>query len=207
MLTGTFHVGDPVSIKLTFDPSTPATGAIPTITAYDYITFDVTFGSYTASYVPDGAPLTTLVVVNNGNTGLGTADAFNASGFDQSAGAPVSGLLLQEAFFTLFDFTQTVFSDTSLPSSLNLGDFQTKVAGMQFCTNLACGVDANPNQVQATIRSLTVVGTAPEPTTWTLALLGLCAVAATRFKCPHQRHSLLGIGVAGLGFSRRRRAN
>ena len=152
------------------------------VAAYDYIQFDVTFGSYTATYVPDAAHLSTMVVVNNFDEGLGPSDAFGANGFDESAGAPVNGLPLQSAFVSLFDFTQTVFSDTSLPSSLNLADFQTEVAGMQFCTELSCGSTTNPNQVQATIQSLRVVGTAPEPATLVLTLLSLCAVAANRFR-------------------------
>lgn len=188
MLTGTFQVGDPVSIKLIFDPSTPVTGAIPNIAAYDFIQFDLTFGSYTVSYLPNTGTLTSITVVNNGNTGLGMADGFGASGFD-TAGAPVNGLLLQSGFFSLFDFNQVVFSNTSLPSSLILSDFQTMVAGLQFCTDLHCGVNSNPNDVFATIQSLAVVGTAtaPEPPTWVLVLLGLCAMASTKFCTRSQR--------------------
>lgn len=172
MITGTFHVGDAVSIRLTFDPSTPAiTGSGPNLAAYDFTQFDVAFGSYTATYVPDAAHFSAMTVVNNATTGLGTADAFGANGFDQSAGPPVNGRLLQTAFVSVFDFTQTVFSDASLPSSLNLADFQPKVAGMQLCTDLSCGTTSNPNQVQATIRSINVVGTAPEPATLVLTLL------------------------------------
>jgi hypothetical protein len=192
MISGTFHLGDPVSIKLTFDPASPPFGALADRAAYDFIRFDLTFGSYTASYLPDAGHTNFITIINNGSTGLGTADAFGATGFDPSTGVPVAGLLLESAFVSLFDFTQTVFSGLSLPSSLDIGDFQTMVAGLQFCTNSGCGIDANPSQVNATIDSLTVVGTAPEPATRELAMLSLVAAVFIRSLAGLKRPRLPG---------------
>ena len=112
-------MGDPVSIRLTFDPSIPA---VIGVAAYDYIQFGATVGTYTATYVPDVSHISEITALNNSNSGLGMADGFGATGFDQSAGPPVSGLLLQSAFVSVFDFAQTIFNDTILPSSLNLAD-------------------------------------------------------------------------------------
>ena len=78
----------------------------------------------------------------------------------------------------LSDSTQSVFSDDSLPTSLNLADFDLAfIAVLLFPqTN-----DFN-TRVDATITSLTVtvVPEVPEPTTLALACLGLVGVACVR---------------------------
>jgi hypothetical protein len=181
-LAGTFQIGDAVSVDLSYDLAAPAfPGSNSKDAAYDLISLDLNFGAYSASYHTDPGHNTFVGVTNNDQTGLGVADAMGGSAFVTGGGAQVAGLPLQQGFVSLFDFTQTVFSDTSLPAALNLADFQTAVAGLQFCADPGCGLGSNPSQVEAMIDSLAVVVVSvPEPASAALALLGLgAALAAT----------------------------
>lgn len=121
------------------------------------------------------------VVQNNEQSGLGVADAFGATAWQTGGGAPVAGLPLQQAFASLFDFTQTVFHDAALPSALNLSEFQTAAAGLAFCTNPGCGVGSGYSAIQGEIDSLAFSPAptpAPIPEPASLALLGLGCCAA-----------------------------
>src|SRR5262245_28107804 len=52
LLTGTFAVGDPISDILTFDPAAVDTDPNPATGRYQYISFQLQFGSYVASSLP-----------------------------------------------------------------------------------------------------------------------------------------------------------
>jgi len=181
LIAGTFHVGDVASVVLTYDSATSAyTGSTSSRAAYDLIELAVTFGSYTASYPTDPAHLAFVTMINNDTTGLGIADTIGGTGFGTFAGPAVAGLPLRTAFVSLFDFTQTVFGSTALPTTLNLADFQTRVAGLQFCNRDGCGIGTDDSEVMATIDSLTIAGSVPEPSSSSLASLGLCALLAAQ---------------------------
>lgn len=70
----------------------------------------------------------------------------------------------------LFDFTESVFADTQLPTSFDLADFQTRVAGLLFCCQAAGSA-----QVTAQIDAFNAVTAVAEPTSLSLVLacLGL----------------------------------
>lgn len=181
-LIGTFRVGDPVSIKLIYDP---AAGDLiapnPNNAGYPYLGFELTFGGYSAAF---GTQFPNSVgILNNTNQGLGPADAFGASAFQTGAGAPVGGLPLQQGFVTLWDFTQTAFDDTTLPATPPFSAFSYRVAGLTFCSNSGCGVGSNMSTVFADIDSMRAVTTVPEPATVTLVL----AAAAVLFRRVYRR--------------------
>jgi hypothetical protein len=185
VLAGTFHVGDAVTVDLSYDLAAPAyAGSTSSIAAYDLIALDLNFGVYNANYHTEPGQNTFVDMINNATTGLGVADAFGGSAFVTGGGAAVAGLPLQQGFISLFDFTQTVFNGTALPSALNLADFQTAVAGLQFCTDPGCGVGSSPSQVLAKIGSLGVAVDpgpfpVPEPSTAALLLVSLVATRVT----------------------------
>lgn len=180
-LTGTFGFGDPVSIRLVYDAATPdALPADPNLAVYDFISFDLRFGSYTASFSSNAAGGVGIVVLNNADQGLGPADAFGASAAGSGAGAPVGGLPLQQGFVSLWDFTQTAFTGTSLPAPPAFDQFSYRVAGMTFCTSSGCGVGQNPNSVFAEITSMSSVTAVPEPAIWALMLPALAMVGLRR---------------------------
>ena len=172
-LTGTFQPGDAVSITLSYDPSTPdLIPPNPQRAGYGYISFDLKFGSYSVSF---GTQFPNSVGVENDvNESLGPSDAFGASAFQTGAGPSVGGLPLQQGFVTLWDFTQTAFSDTSLPASPSFAAFSYRVAGLTFCSNSGCGVGSNMNTVFADISSMNSV---PEPASAALMLAGVTLVA------------------------------
>jgi MYXO-CTERM domain-containing protein len=180
-LTGTFHPGDAVSIVLSYDPA--AQDLIPpnpTNAGYPYLAFDLMFGGYSASFgtqFPNG-----VGVLNDTDQGLGPADAFGASGFQTGAGAPVGGLPLQQGFVTLWDFTQTAFSGTSLPAAPSFGAFSYRVGGLTFCSNPGCGVGSNMSSVFADISAMSVVTSVPEPPSAALVLLSVVAIVALRVR-------------------------
>jgi len=174
-LTGTFTPGDPVSIMLVYDPAAADLIAPnPNQAGYPYISFDLTFGSYTATF---GTQFPNSVgVLNNTDQGLGRADAFGASAFQTGAGAPVGGLPLQQGFVSLWDFTQTAFDSTSLPAVPSFAAFSYRVGGLTFCSNPGCGVGSNFSTVFADIGSMSGVTTVPEPATAALLLVGIAVV-------------------------------
>jgi hypothetical protein len=195
LVADSFHVGDAASVALVYDSAAVALpGSTSSRAGYDLIELDVTFGGYAASYPTDPAHLSFMTMINNDSTGLGTADTIGGTGFGAFAGPAVAGLPLRSAFVSLFDFTQTVFGDTTLPTSLNLADFQTRVAGLQFCANAGCGVGSDESEVSATIDSLTIAGTVPELPSSLLVALGLCALLATQVR--RRRPTTVGLPPA-----------
>lgn len=171
-LTATFQSGDPVSITLVYDPA--AADLIPpnpTNAGYPYISFDLAFGSYTASFGPQFP--NNVGVLNNVDQGLGPADAFGASAFQTGAGAAVGGLPLQQGFVTLWDFTQTAFGGTALPVTPSFSAFSYRVGGLTFCSSSGCGVGSNMNTVSADIGSMSAVTAVPEPGTAALLVAGI----------------------------------
>lgn len=178
-LTGTFRVGDPVSIKLVYDPAAADLIAPnPNNAGYPYVSFDLTFGGYSASF---GTQFPNSIgVLNNTNQGLGPADAFGASAFQTGVGAPVGGLPLQQGFVSLWDFTQAVFDDTTLPAVPPFSAFSYRVAGLTFCSNPGCGVGSDMSTVFADIGSMRAITTVPEPATVTLVLAGVALLCRCR---------------------------
>jgi PEP-CTERM motif len=171
-LTGAFSPGASVSITLTYDPLAPAVpGSSSSNSAYPYISFDLQFGSYHASFAPQ--PLNSIVVLNNTDQGLGPADAFGASATRPSNGDSVGGLPLQQGFVSLWDLTETAFSQASLPQAPTFSAFGLRVAGLSFCAVPSCGSNSNPSQVSADIDSMAAVTAVPEPATVALLLSGL----------------------------------
>ena len=182
-LTSRFTTGDPISIVLSFDSSTPnVIPGTPGRAAYAYTRFDVQFGSYAVSFPNDITLGNGIAVLDNFHTALGQSDGFGPSAFGAGSGAPVGGIPLRQGFFSLFDFTQTVFSDTSLPTLLTLGDFQTRVAGLGFCSDPSCA-GAAAHYVFADINSFSnITGSVPEPNSMVLLSAGLGVLTPMMFR-------------------------
>jgi hypothetical protein len=176
-LSAGFQPGETITITLRYDPATPDLIAPnPNQAGYAYLAFDLRFGAYAASF---GSQFpNSVAVLNNVDQGLGLADAFGASAFETGAGPAVAGLPLQQGFFTLWDFSQTAFANTGLPVAPSFDAFSYRVAGLSFCSNASCGVGSNASSVYASITSMAVTTTVPEPATAALVLAGLAALAA-----------------------------
>jgi hypothetical protein len=199
-LAGTFHLGDAAHVTVVYDTTTPAAAtslANPTEAIYDFISFGIQFGGYTASFATGASatnPLSSEIIVANDSTYVNTqnpfapADAFAVSSFGLGTGAAVTGVPLAQGFLTLLDATSTALNSLALPSALSLAQFGTlDAAGLSFCKDSSCGVGSLLGIVEATLTSLSVTtsgpgNTAPEPGTVSLVLsaVGLMAFARRR---------------------------
>ena len=183
-LAGTFHVGDPVSVTLRYDPATPVVASSPYGAVYDFLQFQMSFGSYQATFTSSAADNMGWVGIGNDVTGgpVGPiADAFGASVLGSHvSGAPVGGVPLQQGFFTLWDGTATALHDNSLPAQPSLAAFPSlDVAGLSFCATYTCGTGNLLGSVQANLTAMTV-SLVPEPPPAALLLAGASLIGAWR---------------------------
>ena len=175
LLTGTFAVGDPISDILTFDPAAVDTDPNPATGRYQYIGFQLQFGSYVASALPG---VNSIISVFN----QPSFDLFQALSAFSAVGAPVNGLTLVSGATTLLDSTHMVFNSDALPTSLNLGSFDIADTSLSFCATPGDPGNCNTHlqQVFGNITSLSVTSSVPEPATLTLLGLGLAALRLAR---------------------------
>src|SRR5262245_1100451 len=110
LLTGTFAVGDPISDILTFDPAAVDTDPNPATGRYQYISFQLQFGSYVASSLPG---VNSIISVFN----QPSFDLFQALSAFSAVGAPVNGLTLVSGATTLLDSTHMVFNSDGFRTS------------------------------------------------------------------------------------------
>jgi len=175
LLTGTFTVGDPISDILTVDTAAADTAPGPTVGMYQYISFQLQFGSYVASSLPG---VNSIVSVFNEPS----FDLFQALSAFSAVGAPVNGLTLVSGATTLLDSTHMVFNSDALPTSLNLGSFDIADTSLSFCATPGDPGNCNTHlqQVFGSITSLSVTSSVREPATLTLLGLGLAALGWSR---------------------------
>ena len=175
LLTGMFAVGNPISDVLTFDTAAADTAPGPTVGMYQYISFQLRFDSYVASSLPG---VNSIVSVFNEPS----FDLFQAVSAFSAVGAPVNGLTLVSGATTLLDSSHMVFSSDALPTSLNLSSFDLADTSLSFCATPGDPGNCNMHlhQVFGNITSLSVTSSVPEAATLTLLGLGLAALGASR---------------------------
>jgi hypothetical protein len=171
-----FDEGDPVSGSFTIDtaigdllPGNPVVGLYPG--AASNLAFD--FGGYVAS--ADG-PAGTQVQVENDAMGGAPFDRFIASKTcnNTCTAATLDIWSLVGMTFLVSDSTAAVFSDDSIPLSLDLADFNQRAASLEF-------VDPERTSGPTVSALLTAVTyTVPEPGTLALLALGAGLLAALR---------------------------
>ena len=99
--------------------------------------------------------------------------------YDYHPGFPGSVPGYSQIYLEFADFTQTVFSDLSLPSTINLGSF-----GSQNC-EIATIADGAYSGVLFNIAALTEI---PEPTSVTL--FGSCTLITAASLCRKRRRTV-----------------
>ena len=177
-----FNLGDTISGTFTYDPA-----------ATDTVPGDPNVGIYNQPYslnmsVNSGAYLATAgqhesIVLNDSTTkSFGkTVDSFDAFSSKLRGGTPsgamVDGLELIDMGLIFLDYTHTLYTDDSLPTSLSLASFDSLQFRLGFGPSAPGSLPTN-----VVIGTISTLQTVPEPST----LL------------------LLGSGLAGLGFVRRR---
>lgn len=175
-LEGTFSNGDAITGSFTVDDSVGPRGggSFPGETnVFDaLVSFQVSFGSYTASLT--GGPTQEIQVdVNGPNLNLNDRYAVVTRASDGLTGADVGGLALDSMFLRLDDTTNTVFTgadiSTTLPTDFTLANFTDNFIALNF-------VDiADPGSVTGTLNSLAPANV-PEPGTMGLSLIATIAM-------------------------------
>ena len=103
-------------------------------------------------------------------------------------GPDVNGFSSSNLGLSLSDSTQSVFSDTSLPMSLMVADFDGLSASIIF---------RGPGSVVSSVTSISV--SVPEPGTAPLLGLTVVAVALALRRTPRVRTTPLGVPFVGVG--------
>ena len=124
-LSGTFSVGDSISGSYTFDSSTPDFSGNPDFGTYFAVTqFDALVGSYLASATGDNINVT---------DGLDGKDEYQAIAKPPNlVAAPIGGLEISMLLLELTDETMSAFSSDSLPTFVDLADFDTARLVLRF---------------------------------------------------------------------------
>ena len=168
-----FHVNDPVIGSFAFESpggidsnAAPSIGTYTTFGTPDFITFTVDGFTFATE---QSTAQETLNIINQ-------TPPFDGFTFDEH-GASVSGGLATPDLLSvqLYDPTGAVFSDTTVPSTLNLNDFSTALVVAASDKDASYQISANLTSLSLHQDPRTEV---PEPATMTLlgtALLGRLA--------------------------------
>ena len=159
-LNSQFSVGQDVSYTFTYDLS--AVDSYPTADHGSYtnglLSSSGSFGTYSFSTGLGYAYVEDASASHPGN------DTFDTMGFTVT-GAPVGGYALNNVHLALASYTQAPFSSDSLPSSLNLSDFQyVHLVALQFGWN---------SDAQLVIADISGVAPTPLPAALPLFASGL----------------------------------
>ncbi len=174
LLEGQFSAGQSATLVYEFDPGVPDFSGNPTFGTYNAIaTQSGTLGTYIATFTATSF-FGVINVADNG--GIGPTDdsytAFNPSN-DPPVGDPIGEFMPTSMGITLRDTSETAFSSDTLPTNLDLSDFDSASMTLSFSDGTL-----NPT-VTASIESLVF---APEPRSAFLpAVAGaLLAIAGVR---------------------------
>ncbi len=180
--TSQFHAGDTVSASFTFDPA-----ASPTVFFANEAVYDAVISSYNATTSGGySASATTGQITMWNNSGAPYDDRFRAGMFQEPSftppytltGAAVDGLPLLDFVVAVEDPSQTAFSGTGLPSTLDLSKFDLNAtySGMQF----VFGTLNQPDTYRLVNAHITGMSVVPVPATLLLLGPGLVGLAAIR---------------------------
>jgi len=192
VLSPTFSLGQAWSMTMVFDSATPPFFDNGVVAQYagSSASANVTAGAYVATIDPLAAGKPGSLSVQNGDNVFGDALSVSALAL---VGAKVGGKMPGWASVFLFDLPGTAISDLSLPTSIDLTKFSSGgIFSIEFGD--ICNYDPGPNNnfptagcnfpasVGGTVDSVTVNagGSIPEPGTLVLLGLGILGIGASR---------------------------
>lgn len=159
---GTVSIGESVSGQFTFESDTPDSDGSTDVGSYlSAITAaEFTFGTYSGT-----AGSGNISVRDDYVTGFGTFDIFGALGMAAITGSDVNGRALENFNLQLLDDTLTMLSSdalpTTAPSPFRNDNANTTFLLLQFEPVLSTNIVAA--QIRATVDSVSLVATDPEP--------------------------------------------
>lgn len=161
-LSSAFATNDPVSGSFVVDPESDAS-VDPDLGQYEVTDIVFHFGGYTATDPGGGGDFLRV-----DNATLSAADKIQLV-VAGPVGADVGGFSLLSIGLDLTDPTATALDDDAIPGSVDLGEFVSAVASLQFQNGSILNVNA-------TLETFIV----PEPATLPLVLTGALGLAAAR---------------------------
>lgn len=189
-LQSLFAPGDSFTFTYTFDPEAVdfREAALTGDYLYALTAVHVSVGPFEFE-IPAGS-----IVISNGQA-AGDYDAYIAqtpaannyvhpvTGYTQfltfnQLGATTAGLVAFASSIELVDWTQSAYDTDALPPGApDLTAFSQRRFAVRFAEELITGGARGVHEIAGTVTSITVV---PEPTTWTLLIVGMLTICAVR---------------------------